>query len=278
MTWDKNRFYANFLSQNMNRLIKLAKALSRLGHKKDSLIILKLAAFEKKEIPRSLWSYEIGPYDARPGSPGVITENMSPSIGYHGANNPEFVEEIKRIFSKTPDNWVVIVVDDVLNLYEDIEMPYFKKWLSSRDYPKDSKILVVGSSEFPGDYRSAGWTAHDIIGHTTGKVFLSKEGYSGGGGQWIAERGKEFRANLVSNLMAYLIRNDASVSGAEDSFDKIYDILASIVLGDLDKETALDIAEGEEEEALVNSMFQACEEWVKSIPSDSSRLNVIQPW
>ena len=276
MTWDKNRFYANILSQNMNKLIKLAKALSRLGHKKDSLIILKLAAFEKKEIPRSLWSYEIGPYDARPGSPSVITEDMSPSIGYYGAKDPEFVKEIKRIFSKTPDNWVVIVVDEVFNVYDDIEKPYFKKWLSSRGYPKDSKILVIGSSEFPGDYRSAGWTAHDIIGHTVGKDFFSKEG--SGSGQWIAERGKEFRANLVNSLMEYLMRNGAPVSGAEDSFDKIYDILASIVLGDLDKEDALDIAEGEEEKTLVNSMFQACEEWVKSIPSDSSRLSVIQPW
>ena len=261
----------------MNKLISLAKALLRLGHNKNSIEILKIAANERREIPRSLWSYEIGPYESGPGVSEFITENMSPSIGYHGAEDPHFIRGIKEIFSNTPDNWIVIVVDDVSNIRENVEKSYFKEWLASKDYPKDSKILVIGSSQFDGDYDSADWIAHDIIGHTVGRNFMTEEGLSQGAGQWISEDGKDFRKNLIENIMKYL-RSSAPVSRAEDLFDMLYDILASIVLGHLDKETALDIAEGEEEEALVNSMFRSCQEWVDSIPSDSSKVTVIEPW
>ena len=261
----------------MNKLISLAKALLRLGHNKNSIEILKIAANERREIPRSLWSYEIGPYESGPGVSEFITENMSPSIGYHGAEDPHFIRGIKEIFSNTPDNWIVIVVDDVSNISENVKKDYFKEWLASKNYPMDSKILVIGSSQFDGDYDSADWIAHDIIGHTVGRNFMKEEGLSQGAGQWISEDGKDFRKNLIENIMKYL-RSSAPVSRTEDLFDMLYDILASIVLGHLDKETALDIAEGEEEEALVNSMFRSCQEWVDSIPSDSSKVTVIEPW
>lgn len=261
----------------MNKIISLAKALLRLGHKKDSMEILKIAANERREIPRTLWSYEIGPYESGPGISQFVTEDMSPSVGYRGAKDPHFVRGIKELFSNTPDNWVVIVLDDISNIRENIEKDYFKEWLASKDYPKDSKILVVGSSNYEGDYDSVDWIAHDIIGHTVGREFMKKEGSSQGSGQWIGENGKEFRKNLIENIMKYL-RAYLPVSKAEDLFDMLYDILASIVLGHLDKETALDIAEGEEEEALVNSMFRSCQEWIDSIPSDSSKVTVIEPW
>jgi len=94
------------------------------------------------------------------------------SVGYTDAdkNRPEF---IKR-FSKTPDNWDIIPVENVRDLDRLVEDEDFKSVIISRNYPPGTKILVVGTRPFAGDHTDTKWAIqHDIIGHTIDKAVES---------------------------------------------------------------------------------------------------------
>ena len=259
----------------MNNLISLAKALLNLGHKDAAAIVTKLAMNSRPVTPMTLHSYDIGPSDPSLPKLEPFEDTIWQSIGFGGAEDPDFRRNIKTYFTNTPDNWVIIVFNDVRNLEEWIEEEKFKEWLASKGYPKDSKILVVGSTQLEGDYESAEWITHDIIGHSVGLIFFKKQGMSEK--NWFSQTGKEFRKNLIQNIMRYLVEY-APISGSDDYTDGINDIFASIVLGDLSKDDALKIADGEDEKSLVNSMFDFCDKWVASIPSDNSKVTIAVPW
>lgn len=257
----------------MNKLISLARVLFDLGHPDAAAIVAKLAMNGKPIVPRTLHSYDIGPSD--PSLPELKPyEDPESSIGFSGAEVPHFMNDMKTLFANTPDKWVIIVFDDLRDLEKRLNSPLFKEWFDSKGYPENSKILVVGSEKMSGDNESAKWVIHDIIGHCIFN-FIGTAEYSA---SWFEEPGKEFRFNIVQNIMSYLVENDAPVSRSYDHIDGINDIYASIVLGDLKKETALDLAESKEELYLVESMFDLCDKWVKSIPSDSSKFTIVRPW
>ena len=259
----------------MNKIIKLAKVLLNLGHKDAAAIVTKLAMNARPVTPRALHSYDIGPSDPSLPKLKPFEENVMQSIGFGGAEDPDFRRNIKTYFTNTPDNWVIIVFNDVRNLKGWIKENMFKEWLDSKGYPENSKILAVGSTQLEGDYESAEWIIHDVIGHSVGLIFFKKQGMYGK--DWFSQTGKEFRKNLIQNIMRCLVEY-APVSGSVDYTDGINDIFASIVLRDLSKDDALKIASGEDEVSLVNSMFDLCDEWVDSIPSDSSKVTIAVPW
>lgn len=94
------------------------------------------------------------------------------SVGYADVdkNRPETV----NLFSETPDNWDIIPVDDVTNIYALVNSEPFRAEIRRREYPLGTKILVVGTPPFPGDYTETKWAfRHDIIGHTIDRAAFS---------------------------------------------------------------------------------------------------------
>lgn len=94
------------------------------------------------------------------------------SVGYRDAdkNRPDF---IKR-FSRTPDNWDIIPVENVRDLDRLVEDEDFQAEIISRHYPPGTKILVVGTRPYESDYTETKWAIqHDIIGHTIDKWLTS---------------------------------------------------------------------------------------------------------
>lgn len=255
----------------MNKLISLARALSNLGHSDAAAICAKLAMNGKPITPLTLHSYDIGPSD--PSLPELRYSEPDGSIGFSGAGDSYFMKNIKIFFANTPDNWVIIVFNDLRGLERRLESSLFKEWLASKDYPKDSKILVVGSSPMSGDHSSAEWVIHDVIGHSINNIATDGK-YSS---SWFSSIGKEYRINLIQNILSYLVEN-SPISSSYDHMDAISDIYASIVLGDLTREDALDLAESKEELELIGPMFDICDNWVASIPSDSSKVTIVKPW
>jgi hypothetical protein len=86
------------------------------------------------------------------------------SVGYSAAskNRPEAI----KLFEKIPDNWDIIPVENVDNLAAFVRSKEFTQEIASRNYPKGTKILVVGSQPSEGDFTEAEWVVrHDIVGH-----------------------------------------------------------------------------------------------------------------
>jgi hypothetical protein len=105
---------------------------------------------------------------------------------------------------------------------------------------------------------------------------MSDLGYSQGSGTWMNE--KRFRKRLIQNLVSYLQDKNYPISKAGEAFDMLYDVMAAIVLKGLSREEALNVAKTEDQHNLVNEMFDYCDKWISSIPSDNTKVTVVEPW
>ncbi len=199
-------------------------------------------------------------------------------VSYQQIEQPEFVESVKTLFDKTEDNWVIVVLDDTHKIKDVVNENYFKKWLASKNYPKDSKILVVGSAPYGGDFTSSEWIVHDIIGHTVGRLFLNEKSkfYEGAQGWLTNTQGADRMLMIVHN---YLVKNNRPVTKANILFDMIYDVFASIILKDLTREDIERMPNlNDEQKIILNEIFDFCERWIASIPSDNTQVTVLDLW
>jgi hypothetical protein len=204
-------------------------------------------------------------------------EPYSPSVGYGLKNKqPTFVRDITGIMRKTKDSWVIITVGNLNGIEREIESSYFRNWLREKNYPANSKIVVVGSHAYAGDLTHPTWIVHDILGHSSGKKYLDSLGYSKGAGHWITE--KRFRKTMILKIHSLLRSRGVQVSNASDDFDKLYDIFACIILEEITREEMLALTSSPEEEEFVNGMVDFCQSWVDSIPSDNSKATILQLW
>jgi hypothetical protein len=201
-----------------------------------------------------------------------------PSVGYGLAKKtPSFVEDISQLMSKTKDSWVIITVANLEKIKEEVQTEKFKSWLASRKYPKNSKVIVVGSESYENDLTSPDWILHDIIGHSAGLAFLKQRGYNYGA-SWLKEdRSRERSVVAVHN---YLKRIGAPITGSTEPIDDLYDLFASIILGDITFDEIDDLIEDNliENVESIKEIFDFCVEWVNSIPSDNTKATVIEPW
>jgi hypothetical protein len=223
---------------------------------------------------------ELEAFDIGPSTPQDLKKKGA-SIGYGQAGDPSFIEGIKTLFINTPDKWVIVVLDNINDIQNQTNQQYFMDWLKEKNYPRNAKILVVGSSALKGDETSADWIAHDIIGHTVGSKYMSDLGHTQGSGNWMNE--KKFRKRLIQNLVSHLQTKNYPISKAGEAFDMLYDVMAAIVLKGLSRKEALDVAQSEDQHNLVNhnlvnEMFDYCDNWVSSIPSDNTKVTVVEPW
>lgn len=116
---------------------------------------------------------------------------------------------------------------------------------------------------------------HDVLGHVAGDRFLRDERHGDQPLSWI--RSQEAK-DLIARLHAWLVQHEAPVSNTWEQFDMLYDLFASIVLGDITRDQALAVAEGDHEKTLVERMFRGAQDWVNSIPSDGTQATVVYPW
>jgi len=216
---------------------------------------------------------------------------QTPSVGHRREEDPKFIEKVEDLMAKTPDNWVIVTIDDTVYSEEVIASEEFKEWLASKKYSPDSKVLVVGSSPLDNDYNDPEWILHDILGHGCGQAFLDNEktdshtfGFSDPK-KWISEmRGARFTISVIHN---FLKEENAPVSKAKDMFDKTYDVFASIILGDISYKEAIGLFDkppySNDEEAseavqLVKRMFAFADDWVDKIPPISTRETLLTLW
>lgn len=207
-----------------------------------------------------------------------------PGIGYGKSKIHGYIKKVEEIYSKTKDNWAIVTLADIV--HSDVEKKHFKDWLEAkiekRNIPKDAKILVVFSASMKGDLGAPNWLfAHDVIGHSVGKVYFDRLGFRHGSKGWYEER--RFRGRLIRDLHKTL---DSSIFQVEDEleskFDKVYDVFAAIVLEYLTEGEAMSIAERgppddvEDREELVRDMFRAAHEWMDSIKPGVP--TPVRPW
>lgn len=231
-----------------------------------------------KESEEELW--DIAEYNPDP-SKKYRSGYRNKSVGYGVTEDyPSFVSDVKSLMSKTGDRWVLITIDDVNYIDEDIKSPAFKTWLKSKKYPKNSKILVIGSSPLEGDYKSPVWFLHDVLGHTIGEFFinLDSRGKAQSAYEWLNVYNleeKPLRAKVVESLFSLL---DPKVSPVPIYIkeDKVYDIFGSIAMEYLTLEQALSVVETPEEKELVNRMFTVTKNWINNIKPNTP--TIIQLW
>ncbi len=228
---------------------------------------------EKKEFSRSL--YDFAGYDSSIGEP---------SIGYGQVNDPSFISRSKEIMSKTGDNWVIITLSNVNEAEEQVASSQFKSWLQEKNYPKGSKIIVVGAARIDKtDYVTPEWILHDVLGHVIGdEYFFKVYGARSSALAWLNPytfsimRGtpkdnkvkelQNIRKSVVSKLITILPQD---VSPAEAEFDKLYDIFSAIAMGYITLDQALAVLDTEEEKALGTDIVNFANDWVSNFPVDT---------
>ena len=229
-------------------------------------------------VNRALHSFDA--FDFSPQDLASRRGEIKPSIAYHQTQDPAFVLDIKEIFSKTADDWVFIAVNNAELEPRDIESLAFQEWVASKGYPANAKIVVIGSSPYPGDFSSTEWIAHDIIGHSAGRAFLESLGYPRGAGKWIEDN--PWVGRMILKVHGYLVRKKVAIKKADMQFDMIYDIFASIILNDITwDEIKRAIVQGqiglvEVEADTMEQIFNFCNEWVAQIPAGEP--TVIKSW
>lgn len=229
----------------MNRLIKLSKALRSIGLNDYSNQVLELV---KLAIPADITSY---PPDSEKG--------LRSSIGY---NAPEVeVNSIKEIMKNSKDHWIIIAVNDIADIDKNIlKSEEFKKWIISKNYPADYKIILVGSKPFDFDLDFGNAILHDVFGHSVVTSELPGELpemlYPGAGEILKTLVNIESPENvylgniLISNFIVSLhskIERGVSIS---QTFE---DMIPDIIVGILSKNLTMDRADASAKE--VSTLF-----------------------
>jgi len=210
--------------------------------------------------------YDFGAYKDPEGT-------YRPTIGYKATRKPEYVKWAKEIFSKTKERWIIIPLWDSWRPAEEIiKSSNFKKWLKSKNYPKNSKILVVGSTDtsFGGLVETPDWVIHDVIGHTILEKF-----YSAGPGRKYTKEQMSNGIPLIERIHNVLPKNVFPVQ-ASNANDMINDVFTSIVLEYLKIEDAIKFAKTPEEKKFIQDIFDFSTKWVNSIPYD--KPVVVHSW
>lgn len=155
-----------------------------------------------------------------------------------------------------------------------LEAPRFNKWLRSQKIPKGTRIIVIGSGNYPGDYENVAWAiGHDIFGHTlAGEADGAGMLYFGGG---VAGSGSY--ANMIHDRLPEIAKL------AKDPTDYLADIFAAIFLKVVTKEhfdEMLDSINNDKTRAnvidVLDLLFETVDKWISSMSVDVPY--VVAPW
>lgn len=174
-------------------------------------------------------------------------QKAKPAIGYkisrkfkgsEEKRRKDFADVAKVLLSNSYDNWYVIVLNDVgdtdsatSHAYEVVESDEFKKWISSLNIPKGSKIIVPSSSRVDRDYLSPEWQiAHDVIGHSIMKHLQLKLWYD----LQSIDDCRLFHREVVWETLP-----DEFKISKHNKIDRLPDIFAAIFANKFDKQKAI---------------------------------------
>jgi hypothetical protein len=197
--------------------------------------------FIKEARPQPLQQrvlHDIGGYggDVTPGKyddQRRLRDKQKSSVGYDA--DESLIDNVKVLMDKAPQDWMIITAKNVGSV-ETFANPkdkqdfqnwfdgWIKEWLDKRNKPEDflddTIFLVIQSPHLIGDSKGPQWFIHDVLGHSLNYTYER---------QFDSTRPK-----LDLRFINYLQRK---INGpATEDFDRISDVFASIVLGNLSKE------------------------------------------
>ena len=147
---------------------------------------------------------------------------------YKRTSGASYMDIARDLMRSTKDNWVIITPSDVRDLT--VDSPRFKEWLAEKrkQHPAGTIFALVGQSPVSGDFKTPAWAViHDLLGHSienSGSVDRMRRARA-------VEGARELRLALHSALPREL-------QTSKDKKDHLPDILAAILLGRLDPDTA----------------------------------------
>ena len=181
------------------------------------------------------------------------------------------------------DNWYVIVLRDAGDaeseeesyVHNVVESDEFKKWISSLNIPKGSKIIIPSSNRILFDYLAPEWQiVHDIIGHSILKHQKFKLWY---------ELSSIDDCSLFHREVVWETLPDEFKISKRNKQDRLPDIFAAIFANKFDKQKAILAIEDSKQkyakyvtctftkrstEEIVDDLEKAVHKFVSSIPFD----------
>jgi len=187
---------------------------------------------------RTLWDVPSYDGDVTPGKHDderKSRDKRKPSVGYDASKDKSLIDGVKVLMDKTPQDWMIIAAKNVGSVstfanpedkqdFQNWFNGWIKEWLDKRNKPEDflddTIFLVIQSPHLIGDFTGSQWFIHDILGHSLNNIYEKQP--------------TSTRPKLDLRFINYLQRK---INGpATEDFDRISDVFASIVLGNLSKE------------------------------------------
>ena len=235
-------------------------------------IIRDMILTEAPLVGDGIYRYKVSPKEnEKLGMP----RNIYPSVAYNQSADPAWIDEARVIMRNTPDMWAIVTLSHANFLYDNSlilmseDTDEFNHWLRSQNIPKGTRIIVVGSKNYQGDYENVAWAiGHDIFGHTLTSRLVGLED--------IPKEGSGIALELHS-----LLPEIARIS--TDSSDLMPDIFAAIFLKIVSREYFDDFVNSVSDryrrhlvKDVLDNMFIKVDEWIASLPIDKPYL--VRPW
>lgn len=240
--------------------------------------------------------HDFGSYsgDVTPGtydSPKDVRDKQKPSVGYGADEN--LIEDVKLLMKKTPQNWMFITAKNVGAVgvfankkdkqhFQNWFDGWIKEWLKnknvSENFLDNTIFLVVQSAPLKGDSTGAQWLIHDIIGHSLYSIYEKTP--------------SNYKPSFNLDFINYVQQQINGTATAD--FDRLPDVFAAIILGNLGKEeeqakekmkeykkSYLDSNEGNAEsiDKTITEIFNYTNRWVnKILKRGPKNLNFVELW
>jgi len=240
-------------------------------------IIRDMILAEAPLVGDGIYRYEVSPEENKERG---MPRNIYPSIAYNQSTDPAWIDEARVLMRNTAENWAIVSLSRS-DYFADgptgtipIETPGFNKWIRAQNIPKGTRIIVIGSGNYPGDYENVAWAiGHDIFGHTlageaAGAGMLYFGGDVAGSGPYvnmlharlpeIAKLAKD-PTDLLADVFAAIFLKVVS----REYFDEMLDAIPSDTIHD----NVIDV---------LDSLFEIVAKWISSMPVD--KPYVIAPW
>lgn len=198
------------------------------------------------------------------------------SIGYDRyKKNKGFIHSVKTLMSKTKDNWIFIFLKDTDAVLYNEDRLKFNEWLKEKlndsKYNNSIVLVIAESPVSQADNTDANWLLHDIIGHDIGNQYFP---------QTEEKLNKSVDVDFLEDIHQNLLTRQTSPATA--NFDKIYDILAAIVLGELTKNNLTEYANknypDKDLSKSINILISKTSLWIKKLPRWPKGYMKIKPW
>jgi hypothetical protein len=246
----------------------------RLNEQLLRSIIRDMILTEAPLVGDGIYRYEVSPGENEERG---MPRNIYPSIAYNQSTDPAWIDEARVLMRNTTENWAIVSLsrsdyfDEGPTGTIPIETPGFNKWIRAQNIPKGTRIIVIGSGNYPGDYENVAWAiGHDIFGHTLSGHSPDIDFGSGTSGSGPS-------INMIHSHLPEFARLST------DDTDRLPDIYAAIFLKIVSREYFDEMVNSIESDKfrelvinVLDEMFEGVDSWISSIPVD--KPYVIIPW